>query len=427
MSGETPSRCVYALPKNLNPLDQLPSNRGRSSAVHNLIRAFGLTHTASTHHHPGYPRARILSTGLASPAELEAFHDPEYIASLLSGYDSNDGINDDQCSDLQHAPMKDFSCSNVVDREEFGLEHDCPRFPKMAHYVLAVAGAALQTSRELREDRADVGIVWDGGRHHAQRSAAAGFCYVNDVALAISELRRQPTDRNLKKIDRVLYLDMLDIHHGDGVEVAFWNTSRVLTLSAHFHDPKGGFYPLTGALESSGPDPPSPAASHALNIPIQMPGALSYVCRRSIMPVISAYQPCAIVIQCGADGLAGDPIGGRLWGFGLKEMGNCLETVIQDSISHRRKVLLLGGGGYHTPNVARAWAYFTSIALERKFDLEETEIPLEVEGDVDYGPTYTLDVPGLERPLTKNNPGGDTIFKNDSQLQQESLGFNQTF
>ena len=53
-------------------------------------------------------------------------------------------------------------------------------------------------------------------RHHAQRSAAAGFCYVNDVALAISELRRPPTDRGLKKLDRVLYLDMLDIHHGDG-------------------------------------------------------------------------------------------------------------------------------------------------------------------------------------------------------------------
>lgn len=158
MSGETPSRCVYALPKNLDPLDRLPSNRGRSSAVHNLIRAFGLTHTASTDHHPGYPRARILSTGLASPAELEAFHDPEYIgssplcpsslpssssfflynplASLLSGYDSNDGINDDQCSDLQHAPMKDFSCSNVVDREEFGLEHVCTASPSLSRTSL---------------------------------------------------------------------------------------------------------------------------------------------------------------------------------------------------------------------------------------------------------------------------------------------------
>jgi len=424
MSHETPTRSVYALPKNLEPLDRLPSNRGRSSAVHHLIRAFGLLHTPDTHHHPVPPRARILPTGLASPAELEAFHDPEYIASLLSGYHSHHDINDEQSPDLQHGPMKDFPSSKDVDGEEFGLEHDCPRFPKMAQYVLAVAGAALQTSRELREDRADVGIVWDGGRHHAQRSAAAGFCYVNDVALAISELRRPPTDRGLKKLDRVLYLDMLDIHHGDGVELAFWNTSRVLTLSAHFHDPKGGFYPLTGALESSGPEPPSPAASHALNIPIiQKPGALSYVCRRCIMPVISAYQPAALVIQCGADGLAGDPIGGRLWGFGLKEMGDCLECVVQDSIRHRRKVLLLGGGGYHTPNVARAWAYFTSIALGRKFDLEETEIPLDVEGDTDYGPTYTLDVPGLERPLTQHHPGGgseggDTVFENDPQLQQ---------
>ena len=81
------------------------------------------------------------------------------------------------------------------------------------------------------------------------------------------------------------------------------------------------------------------------------------------MPLISAYKPSALVIQCGVDGLAGDPLGGRFWGFGLKEMGACLETVLQESISQRRKVLLLGGGGYHTPNAARAWAYFTSIAV----------------------------------------------------------------
>ncbi|KAA1081635.1 hypothetical protein PGTUg99_024570 [Puccinia graminis f. sp. tritici] len=463
MSGDA-ARCVYALPKDLDPLDRLPSNQGRSSAVHNLVSSFGLLREERTDGQDDEPpknRARVLSTKLASRAELEEFHDPEYVGSLLQGYDDpNIDANNEQghrSSDLKRNPeISDahFRSEHDEELEEFGLEHvwirlghlpsnrltllqatdleslffsqDCPRFFKMAQYVLAVAGAALETSRELREDRADIGIVWDGGRHHAQRSAAAGFCYVNDAALAISELRRQPTNRALQKLDRVLYLDMLDIHHGDGVELAFWSTSRVLTISVHHHDPEGGFYPLSGAVESSGPAPPSPAASHALNIPIRAPGALSYVCRRTILPLISAYKPSALVIQCGVDGLAGDPIGGRLWGFGLKEMGNCLETVLQDSIAHRRKVLLLGGGGYHTPNVARAWAHFTSIALGRKFDLEETEIPLEVEGNVDYGPTYTLDVSGLERASSeqsrRNGPQGDQgNFEDDPQLQKVVL------
>ncbi|KAA1080144.1 hypothetical protein PGTUg99_016597 [Puccinia graminis f. sp. tritici] len=435
MSGDA-VRCVYALPKDLDPLDRLPSNQGRSSAVHNLVSAFGLLREERTDGQGDEPpknRARVLSTKLASRAELEEFHDPEYVGSLLRGYDDPkiDANNeqDHRSSDLKRNPeISDahFRSDHDEELEEFGLEHDCPRFSKMAQYVLAVAGAALETSRELREDRADIGIVWDGGRHHAQRSAAAGFCYVNDAALAISELRRQPTNRALKRLDRVLYLDMLDIHHGDGVELAFWSTSRVLTISVHHHDPEGGFYPLSGAVESSGPAPPSPAASHALNIPIRTPGALSYVCRRTILPLISAYKPSALVIQCGVDGLAGDPIGGRLWGFGLKEMGNCLEAVLQDSIAHRRKVLLLGGGGYHTPNVARAWAHFTSIALGRKFDLEETEIPLEVEGDVDYGPTYTLDVSGLGRASSEQSrshglQGDQGNVEDDPQLQKVVL------
>ncbi|KAI9615977.1 hypothetical protein H4Q26_011229 [Puccinia striiformis f. sp. tritici PST-130] len=402
MSRETnPVRCIYALPKDLDPLDRLPSNRGRSSAVHKLIRAFGLLREGEERIvDPTGNRAELLRTGLASRAELEEFHDHEYVDSLLQGYDSIDDVDVDQAeSDLEisaHQSTKDHSRgADAEDCEEFGLEHDCPRFPKMAQYVLAVAGAALETSRELREDRADIGIVWDGGRHHAQRSAAAGFCYVNDAALAISELRRQPENTGLKKLNRVLYLDMLDIHHGDGVEQAFWTTSRVLTLSVHFHDPEGGFYPLSGAAESSGPASPSPAASHAL----------TYHFGRQLRYAIW------------------DPIGGRLWGFGLKEMGDCLETILKDCVAHRRKVLLLGGGGYHTPNVARAWAYFTSIALGKKFDLEETEIPLGVEGDVEYGPTYTLDVPGLERPPSEHNQsdelsGVDRVFKGDPQLQQ---------
>ena len=68
----------------------------------------------------------------------------------------------------------------------------------------------------------------------------AGFCYVNDIVLAILEL--------LKYHQRVLYID-IDIHHGDGVEEAFYTTDRVMTVSFHKY---GEYFPGTGDLRDIG-------------------------------------------------------------------------------------------------------------------------------------------------------------------------------
>lgn len=76
----------------------------------------------------------------------------------------------------------------------------------------------------LNHGQCDIAVNWSGGLHHAKRSEASGFCYVNDLVLAILEL--------LKYHARVLYID-IDIHHGDGVEEAFYTTDRVMTVSFH--------------------------------------------------------------------------------------------------------------------------------------------------------------------------------------------------
>jgi histone deacetylase 1/2 len=86
----------------------------------------------------------------------------------------------------------------------------------------------------LNEKSSDVVINWAGGLHHAKKSEASGFCYVNDCVLAILEL--------LKQHQRVLYID-IDIHHGDGVEEAFYTTNRVMTASFHKF---GEYFPGTG-------------------------------------------------------------------------------------------------------------------------------------------------------------------------------------
>lgn len=86
-------------------------------------------------------------------------------------------------------------------------------------------------------------INWLGGFHHAKRNSAYGFCYINDIVIAIENL--------LSKYNRVLYVD-IDVHHGDGVQEAFKNTNRVLTLSFHQYDLEGNFFPMTGALDDIG-------------------------------------------------------------------------------------------------------------------------------------------------------------------------------
>ncbi|GJN90907.1 hypothetical protein Rhopal_003921-T1 [Rhodotorula paludigena] len=189
------------------------------------------------------------------------------------------------------------------------------------------------------------------------------------------------------RISRVLYLD-LDLHHGDGVESAFFTTPYVLTLSVHLHAPL--FYPSTGALDSSGPsNPKAQGAAHALNVALE-PGCAEETLRRVFASCVErlkeAYDPDAVVLQLGVDGLAGDPC--KEWNLNLAALGYAVERVLQ----WNRRTLLLGGGGYDSPNAARAWAYLTSLGRGLPLD---TPIPPDLPSAQYelFAPSFTLDVP----------------------------------
>ena len=93
-------------------------------------------------------------------------------------------------------------------------------------------------------------INWSGGLHHAKKSEASGFCYVNDIVLAILELLKWGWRVAIphRVYTRVLYI-VIDIHHGDGVEEAFYTTNRVMTVSFHKF---GDFFPGTGDISDVG-------------------------------------------------------------------------------------------------------------------------------------------------------------------------------
>lgn len=236
-----------------------------------------------------------------------------------------------------------------------GDSNDCPVFEGLWNYVCLYSGASMHAAHNLLNNQSDIAINWSGGLHHARKAAASGFCYVNDIVLAIQQL--------LTQHQRVLYID-IDVHHGDGVEAAFESSDRVFTLSYHKWgiDRYGSpFFPGTGNIDETGPtDPRNRGKGHALNIPIDDgidDDQYKWLFKTVTGAVVEKYQPHAIVLQSGADSLGGDRLG--RFNLNIKAHGFCVETVKK----YNRPMLLIGGGGYTPRNVARTWCHETSVCV----------------------------------------------------------------
>ena len=146
-------------------------------------------------------------------------------------------------------------CSSRIETEKFNVgENDCPWFPGLFEFSQISCGGSIDAAIKLNHRSSDLCINWAGGLHHAKKQQAKGFCYVNDIVLAILEL--------LKYHQRVLYID-IDVHHGDGVEEAFFTTNRVMTVSFHRY---GDFFPGTGDLRDIGE---GEGKGYAVNVPLQ--------------------------------------------------------------------------------------------------------------------------------------------------------------
>ncbi|KAG0373887.1 Histone deacetylase 8 [Mortierella sp. AD032] len=312
-----------------NIVSRLPSNIDRSKKVHALIEAYGLLRLRDL---------TIISPRKASIKELCRYHSRDYIEFLNKAEDYDSGEETDDSSDIEEDTTVTTRAHGKEDKlEEYGLRFDCSVFEGIADYAAYVAGSTLEAATLLCDDAFDIVIHWDGGRHHAKKDAAAGFCIVNDIVLGIMELQ--------KAFDRVLYLD-LDVHHGDGKlpcifsPSAFQFTDKVLTVSIHHY--AEGFYPGTGSGVLS-----SARTKAVVNIPMQAglsDGTLSRVFDEMIEPLVKQFSPDAVVLQCGVD------------------------------------------GGYNTVSTARCYAYLTSQILGRSI---LDEIP-EHKYFEDYQPDFLL-------------------------------------
>ena len=192
-----------------------------------LIRSYGL-----------FDDLFIIRPKKATRENLEAFHSTAYL---------------DYCEAAGNSD--DLEKLEMVAENKFGIEYDCPIIPDIFNLIQWVAGGSLAAAEALNQKECQIALNWGGGWHHAQRDEASGFCYVNDIVLAIQHLR--------KVHDKVLYID-LDVHHGDGVENAFSYSPKIFTFSIHKFE--SGYFPGSGTISDVGH---GKGRYYSLNIPLK--------------------------------------------------------------------------------------------------------------------------------------------------------------
>jgi len=232
-----------------------------------------------------------------------------------------------------------------VEALQMGIgSQDCPIFKGLYEYSVLAAGGTLTAAKMILSGQADIAFNPSGGYHHAGPEHAAGFCYINDVALACIVLAEQEK--------RVLYLDV-DVHHGDGVAQAFYDRSDVLTISLH-QNPKT-LFPGTGFENEIGT---GQGKGYCVNVPLPV-GTYDQAYLKAfetiVLPLTAAYNPDVIVFELGVDALAGDPLAN------LRLTNNVYAEIVDHLMSFNKPILATGGGGYNIENTVRAWALAWSI------------------------------------------------------------------
>nr|KYP37086.1 Histone deacetylase 19 [Cajanus cajan] len=421
-----------------------PMKPHRIRMTHALLAHYGLLQ-----------HMQVLKPTAAKDRDLCKFHADDYVAFLR-------GITPETQQD------------QLRQLKRFNVGEDCPVFDGLYSFCQTYAGGSVGGALKLNHGVCDIAVNWAGGLHHAKKCEASGFCYVNDIVLAILELLKiheasssisplrntlftssclidQPcvrarvktirivnghwfynrrkclciiktkllmksfshksglifVDRAIRifldlqhpfatyrgtgkefkdqvlllmraSYPRVLYVD-IDIHHGDGVEEAFYTTDRVMTVSFHKF---GDYFPGTGDIRDIGY---GKGKYYSLNVPLDDgidDESYQSLFKPIMGKVMEIFRPGAVVLQCGADSLSGDRLG--CFNLSIKGHAECVKYMRSFNVP----LLLLGGGGYTIRNVARCWCYETGVALGIELD---DKMPQHEYYEY-FGPDYTLHV-----------------------------------
>jgi acetoin utilization protein AcuC len=301
-----------------------------------LAQAFGVLATDGV---------AVAPAGPASDAELELVHDPGYIA-----------VVKDAGAVAAGATVGSIDAATLL-ASGLGTEDD-PVFAGMHEASALIAGATLAAARAVWSGATQHGASIAGGLHHAMRRNASGFCIYNDPAIAIAWLLNQGAER-------VAYID-IDVHHGDGVQAAFWDDPRVLTISLHQHP--ATLFPGTGRpAETGGPAADGSAVNVALPAGTRDAGWLRAF-HAVVPPLLRQFRPQILVSQHGCDTHWSDPLANLEITIDAQRAAHAAIHRLAHDVAGGRW-LLTGGGGYQLVQVVpRTWTHLLAEAAGRPID-----------------------------------------------------------
>jgi acetoin utilization protein AcuC len=327
------------------------------------------------------PAVTVLAPAAAELAELELAHDADYIDAVRQA--GLDGLPNGR----------------------YGLgTPDNPVFPGMHEASALVAGATLAAARAVWRGETVHAANIAGGLHHAMRRSASGFCVYNDPVIAIRWMLGQGAQR-------IAYVDV-DVHHGDGVQAAFYDDPRVLTISLHEHP--ATLFPGTGLASEIGS---GDGRGYAVNVALPAGTGDAGWLRAFdavVPPLLRAFAPEVLVSQHGCDSHRLDPLANLELSIDAQRRAQLMVHELAHEITGG-KWLLTGGGGYQLVQVVpRSWTHLLAVASGDPVD-PGLPVPaawraLAVERTGEYAPTRMTDGESAEYiPVTAGIDPGDRV------------------
>ncbi|MGW4746882.1 acetoin utilization protein AcuC [Streptomyces sp. NPDC004290] len=303
-----------------------PMDPVRLALTMSLVRAYGLDRAVD-----------VVAAKPAGASTLRLVHREDYVAAVRAA-----------SADPRHAD------------QAYGLGTvDDPAFSGMHEVSALIAGQSVGAAEAVWRGEAAHAVNFAGGLHHAMPGAASGFCIYNDASLAIARLLELGAER-------VAYVDV-DVHHGDGVQAAFWEDPRVLTVSLHEH-PRT-LFPQTGWPEETGA--PGPGEGGAVNVALPAGTGDAGWLRafHAVVPELLAdFRPQVLVTQHGADTHFEDPLAHLAVSLDAQRAVQEACHELAHEYAEGRWVAL-GGGGYAVVDVVpRSWTHLVGIAAHAPVD-----------------------------------------------------------
>ncbi|MFF7182933.1 acetoin utilization protein AcuC [Streptomyces sp. NPDC008121] len=306
-----------------------PMDPVRLALTMGLVRAYGLDRAVD-----------VVAAKPAGESTLRLVHREDYVAAVRAA------------SERPRAADQAYGLGTVDD----------PAFAGMHEVSALIAGQSVGAAEAVWRGEAAHAVNFAGGLHHAMPGSASGFCIYNDASLAIARLLELGAER-------VAYVDV-DVHHGDGVQAAFWEDPRVLTISLHEH-PRT-LFPQTGWPEETGAAGPGEGSAVNLALPAGTGDEGWLRAFHAVVPeLIADFRPQVLVTQHGADTHFEDPLAHLAVSLDAQR---AVQTACHD-LAHAHveggKWVALGGGGYAVVDVVpRSWTHLVGIAAHAPVEPE---------------------------------------------------------